>query len=392
MCAHNSPSSKKWRKKDRDRQFRTVVHIVADRSCSAGGLHPKGCGHVAGMIGGSPRILIIRLSAIGDVVRALPLLHGLRAKHPQGQIDWAVEPKAADVVRNHPALDQLLVYDRPRSIWRGARSLLSFVRMVRGMHYDIVVDAHGILKSGAICGSSGAGARWGFAPPRSREGSAFFTNQKVTLSGSRLNRIAENLQLCRALGADANEHDMSIYVPSDVQEYVDHFFDEQFEAGKRVIAVHVPVDRPEKQWPLESFARLADMLIADGRFEVLMTWGPGQLKTVVETISRMKRKPVISPETPDLKHLAWTMHRAHLYFGGDTGPMHIAAAMGTPVIALFGGTHPEQHAPLAAPHQSLYAGDIAMPPPNEIRAAVQLLERITPEAAYDACVEMISRR
>lgn len=344
------------------------------------------------MIGGTPRILIIRLSAIGDVVRALPILHGLRHRYPNAQIDWAIEPKSSDVVRHHPALDQLLVFQRPSNPLKSLRAFVSFTRMVRAMDYDIVVDAHGILKSGLLALASRAPDRYGFAPPRSQEGSHFFTNHRVRLAGGILNRVTENLRLCESLGVMADEHDLSIYVPLEVREHVDRFFDESFDGGKQVITVHIPVDRPEKQWPLASYAQLADMLIADGRFEVLLTWGPGQLQTVIDTVEHMRRKPVIAPESPDLKHLAWMLYNSHLYFGGDTGPMHIAAAMETPVIAVFGGTNPAQHLPPGGMHRALYAGDKAQHPPHSLEGAKALLEKISPESAYDACVDALTRR
>lgn len=344
------------------------------------------------MINGVPRILVIRLSAIGDVVRVLPALHGLREAYPDAQIDWAVEPKSADILEGHPALDRILVFDRPAGFVEGVKAFWGFCRQIRASHYDIVVDFHGILKSGLITAFSRAPERYGFARPRSREGSYLFTNKRVRLFSRDLNRIEENLQLVGALGVKRRSLDALISVSQDVREEVDGFFEASFDGGKWVVAMHVPMDRPEKRWPMAYFAQLADMLISDGRFEVLLTWGPGQFGEVEEVLAKASRAPVVAPETPDLKHYAWLVHRADLYFGGDSGPMHIASVMGTPVVAVFGDTDPAKHAPLRKPYEVLRV------PPDEPDgeapgrlSSQERLERITPEMAYDACVRVTAQ-
>jgi len=160
-----------------------------------------------------------------------------------------------------------------------------------------------------------------------------------------------------------------------------------------VVAMHIAVEREEKRWPVELFAGLVDLLLADGRFEVLLTYGPGQRADAHRVAAKAHRAPHIAPETPDLKHYAWLVYRADLYFGCDTGPMHIACAMGTPVVAVFGGTDPAKHAPWRVPHEVLYVDDRggADGPPNRATAA-QRLAQITPEAAYQACVRMAAFR
>ena len=337
------------------------------------------------MIDGSPRILIIRLSAIGDVVRVLPALHSLRQKYPNAQIDWAVEPKSAPIVEGHPCLDRILVFDRPAGRIAAIAAFRRFRRQVREGRYDIAIDFHGILKSGLIASASRARERYGFSRPRSQEMSGLFTNHKVRLRSRYLNRTEENLLLCDSLCQRRDLRDETIYVPQDVQDDIDAYFEKTFDASKLVVAMHAPVDRKEKQWPLDNFGQLADLLLADGRFEVLLTWGPGQAGVAEDVRKRTLRNPIICPETVDLKHLIRILHRADLYVGGDTGPMHIAAAMGTSVVAIFGGTDPAKHAPYRRPCQTLYVEDHTLSPEEKLR-------RITPQMAYEACVRVSSRR
>lgn len=343
------------------------------------------------MINGVPRLLIIRLSAIGDVARVLPALHALRDRYPNAQIDWAVESKSLDLIEGHPALDRCLVFERPEGFWQGIASFRVFCRMIRAGRYDIVLDFHGILKSGLIARASRAPKRYGFSPPRAREMSHLFANHRVKLISERMNRIEENLTLCRELGAKSHSLDVVIPVPEDIQDHIDAYLEDAFDAGKKIIALHPPVDRPEKQWPLEYFAQLADMILADGRYEVVLTWGPGQQNVVNEVAGRCRRNPFIAPETPDLKHYAALIQRASLFFGGDTGPMHIASAMGAPVVAVFGGTNPAQHAPLRQPSQVLYAGPDRPPRNVPLKDAREWLAAITPEMAYDACIQTALR-
>jgi lipopolysaccharide heptosyltransferase I len=335
------------------------------------------------MLNGVPRILIVRLSAIGDVVRVLPALHSLRRKYPNAQIDWAVEAKSADVVEGHPSVDRTLVFERPKNLFAASKSFLSFCRQIRRNRYDIVLDFHGILKTGVITWFSGAEQRFGFARPRARELSYLFTNRKALLPSPDLNRVEENLLLCDLLSPKRSPLDVTIYVPVEIQEDIDDYIESTFEGGKRIVAIHPPVERFEKQWPLAYYAELADLLLADGRFEVLLTWGPGQFKMVEEVRSQARRNPIIAPEITSLKHYAWLVHRADLYVGGDTGPMHIAAAMGTPVVAIFGGTDPRKHAPYQRTCEVLRIEDSSL-------SVAERLERVTPEMAYDACVRLFT--
>lgn len=342
------------------------------------------------MVGGSPRILIIRLSAIGDVVRVLPALQILRDALPEAHIDWVVEKKSADICRDHPSLDGTLVFERPEGTRNAVKSFLALCSAIRNCRYDIVIDYHGVLKSGLLAWASRAPKRYGFARPRSQECSFLFTNRRTRLPAHTLNRVEENMILCEAVvPVRAGCPSPTIEVPPEVQEAVDDYIDRTFEAGKRLVAVHAPVDRREKRWPLNYYAQVCDLLIADGRFEVMLTWGPGQQEIAQKVFARCRRTSVIAPETPDLKHYAALLNRTHLYVGGDTGPMHIAAAMGTPVVAIFTGTNAVQHAPYRSPcevltperaHELLAQGE----------SAGDSLSPITPEMVYDACVRLLS--
>ena len=342
------------------------------------------------MMHGTPRILIIRLSAIGDVVRVLPALHAIRDNHPYAQIDWAVEKKSAEAVLDHPALDQVLIFDRPSVKGEGFRAYRDFCKRVRAENYEVVVDFHGILKSGFLAWRSGARTRHGFSPPRAQEFSWLFTNRRTGLPREVLNRVEENLRLAEALGPRPAHVTATIQIPSELEQQVDHFVDDFFGDGKLLVALHAPVERPEKQWPLTCFAELSDLLIGDGRFDVLLSWGPGQREIVEKLANMCRRKPQIAPETPGLKDYAALVQRCDIYIGGDTGPMHIAAAVGTPVLAIFGGTDPRRHTPFGSACEVFFAGT----GDGEVtkKDAAGRLAAITPEEVYDTCLRFLKEQ
>ncbi len=344
------------------------------------------------MLNGLPRILIIRFSAIGDVVRTLPALHALRDSFPHAQIDWAVEKKSEDIVSEHPALDQIHVFERPEGVWNGIKSFIRFCLLLRANHYDIVLDFHGIFKSGLASWFTRARKRFAFAAPRGQEFSPLFATTQVHLPSTTLNRVEENLLLCEATGAKSGTADVVIALPEEMEDAVEEFFQDEFQGAKRIVAIHAPVDRPEKQWPIAYFAELVDMLLCDGRFEVMLTWGPGQRACVEEICAKSRRNPHIAPETPCLKHYACLVARCALFVGGDTGPMHIAAAMDVPVVAIFGGTSPEKHGPYLKPCRILYAGPPNIPHNLDAKEASAYLAAIKPEAVYDACIGLLKGR
>lgn len=343
------------------------------------------------MQNGVPRILLIRLSAIGDVVRVLPALHALRDAYPHAQIDWAVEPKSAAIIQEHPCLDNVLVFERgDGGVWDNSRKFRSFCKYVREQHYEIAIDFHGVLKSGLILKASRAKQRLAFAPPRSREMSHLFATEKIELVSQTMNRIEENLELVKLLGAKRHTLDVSLYVPEEVQENVEEYLAETFHSAKLLAVVHAPVDREEKQWPIAYFSELCDRLLADGRFDVLLTYGPKQLEIAEQVHAKCRRKPIVAPLANDLKHFMWLVHRADVFFGCDTGPLHIASAMNVPVAAVFGGTSPTKHAPLRPPFETLYAGPDPFPERGvSLEEALSNLRNVTPDQAYAACVRLI---
>jgi len=335
------------------------------------------------------KILIIRLSAIGDVIRVIPAMEAIHIAYPEAHIDWVVEKKASEVITGHPLLNKCIIFERNNNLWSSIQNFYKLCKQIRGNRYDLVIDFHGILKSGFISFCSRAPYRFSFAPPRAQELSHIFANHLIALPKDKtLSRVEENFILARSVGAEKIEHWIGMLIPDDIEEEIQRLLQSICETNKKLIIIHPPVERFEKQWPLEYFAQLADFLIADGRFEVLLTWGPGQLNIVKQVVKKMSRPVLIAPELPSLKHLASLISHASLFISGDTGPMHLAWLLYQPAICIFGGTNPEQHAPQGPHYRTLYKGPVPFPKKMPLQQAQEALRKITPEEVYKIALEL----
>lgn len=336
------------------------------------------------------KILIIRLSAIGDVIRVIPAMEAIRIAYPNAQIDWVTENKASDVINGHPALNSCIVFERSNHILTSLKNFLTLCRQIRQNQYDLIIDFHGILKSGLISFISKAPYRFSFAPPRAQELSYIFATHRIPLPADKiLTRIEENFILARATGAERIDDWIGMVFPIEIEQEIQALIETLCETNKKLIVIHPPVERPEKQWPLEYFAKLADMLISDGRFEVLFTWGPGQLDTIKKITKYMQYPVLVCPQLPTLKHLALLITHSSVFISGDTGPMHLAWLLHQPAICIFGGTNPQQHAPQGPQFRTHYKGPIPFPKKISLQQAQENLKKITPEEVFKSVLDLI---
>jgi len=346
------------------------------------------------------RILILRLGAIGDVVRTIPVAEALRKEYRSAHIAWAVEPKSVDVLSGNPAIDELVVFERApvcdgsirqrvSGTLRNVAAFVSFVRTLRRKRFDCVLDFHGIFKSGLAGWLSGAPERIGYSRAYSKELNSLFTNRRVSPGGRRISRFEKNACLLAAVTRNPPETDATIYVPDRNKEEVDRLLAERRGAGNnKLVVVHCATSRPLKQWPTEYYARTCDTLVGQG-LDVVLTCGTGE-EGIRDEIRSLMNEGSIIINTPSLKHYAWLVKRADVYFGGDTGPMHIASAMGTPVVAVFGPTDPVVVGPYRQPYKVLWK-KLDCSPCNErgCKRNIECMRSIPPEEATAAILELL---
>ena len=311
------------------------------------------------------KILIVKMSAIGDVTHTLPALTALRRAYPHAQIDWLIEETALEAVRGHKALDRLLIWRRASSIkqFRNgnrravAHEIRRLSREVRNTHYDLLIDFHALLKSSLWVVLARADRKVGFGRGMAHsEGSYLFLNERIPAISMDVHALDRGLVLLNALGIPTGEvvYDFPILAENEA-EARDLLEAEGVMPNDRLLAIHPMTLWPTKLWENERFGQVADRLIEKG-FHVAFTGGPEDREPLDEICRRMTHTAIRLDGRTSLKTLAAVYRLACAVISTDTGPMHIAAAVGTPVVALFGPTAPWRTGPHGKQHTVLRVG------------------------------------
>jgi lipopolysaccharide heptosyltransferase II len=350
------------------------------------------------------RFLILRLSAVGDVIRTLPAVKALKENHSSSEIAWIVEEPSRTLLESQPEIDKVILFPRkrwaeglksPRRIWRTFREMGEFILNLRRQKFDVALDFHGILKSGLLSFLSGAPKRIGFDRRSSKEGNSLFSNLKVNLPQERISRFHRNLALLRGIGLEIKNYNPGLHVPSEDREYVDSFFSSLTPFPKRPwIAIHPGTSAKTsfKRWMPDRYSQLADRLIHELQATVIFTWGPGELSLVENIQKGMKESSIAGPTTQSLTQLAEVFRRCHLYIGGDTGPMYIASLVGIPLVVVYGPTDPILYEPFGL-HRKVMK-EVGCNPcyPYRKRSCkkIECLRAIAVEDVFEAAKEMLS--
>jgi ADP-heptose:LPS heptosyltransferase len=205
-----------------------------------------------------------------------------------------------------------------------------------------------------------------------------------------MNRVDENLELCNVVTGTQTNIANSIHIDKQINIDVFRAITEKRKDCPWLVLVHAPVERPEKRWPAERYASVIDLLMEDGRFDVVLTHGPGQRQMLTTILLKCANEPIVPPACDSLREFAGLAASASLYVGADTGPMHIAAAVGTPVVAIFGGTAPSMHRPIGASSRIL--GGVSFEDRVDrvsLEESLDVLEAVTAEDVFTAAVELL---
>ncbi len=300
------------------------------------------------------RILLIRLSAIGDVVHALFGLAALRAARPGARIGFLVEDRAASLLADHPQVDRVHVY--PRKRWQEGirrdpgtviREARDFLAGLRGERYGVAVDLQGNLKSGVLAVLSGTPRRIGLARGSGKEGNHLFHTERVRPPAGPLHRVDRALALLAPLGVEGEAGVPRVAVSAEDREDVDRFLEERGLAAGGFAVMHPGTSRfgLHKRWPPDRFGRAAAALRQRAGLPTVATWGPGERPLAEEVVRASGGAAVAGPRTRRLTALARLADRAALFVAADTGALHLAALGGTPTLGLFGPKDPRVYAP-----------------------------------------------
>ncbi len=295
-----------------------------------------------------PRLLVVRLSAMGDVLHALPAVAALRIALPHTHFGWVIEERWSDLVRcaflsadgrRRPLVDQ--VHTVNFKAWRHSmkssrtwRHIFGAIQELRAAHYDAAIDFQGAVRSSLLARMSAARAIYGFAEPRENVASMFYTTAVIAHNQ---HVIEQNLSLASAvaghpLSGPRVEFESNSVAGASAPPSAEGF-----------VVLNPGAGWGAKQWPAERYGEVAKRLARQLRIRCLLNVGPGE-ETLIST-ARRASEGTAEPIACSPAELINVMRSARLFIGGDTGPMHLAAAMGIPVVAIFGPTDPARTGP-----------------------------------------------
>ena len=308
------------------------------------------------------RFLLIRLGAFGDVIHTLPLAAAIRDACPNVYLCWAVEPGPSVLLQDNPDVDEILLLDMRewgRNILR--KGILAFRRDIQGLskiRADVAIDAQGLVKSGLISWCSGAGMRVGFEHRACREGmNVMFTNIWAEPPSRPHHVVEKNLSLLNPIGIPIPAADAVRFPLPETREEAEgaagYFQRNGLSDGHPVLAVHPGAGWVTKRWDEDRYAALADAWVGMTGGKVLLTWGPGEEVAAENVASMMKNLSLVAPPTT-FREMAAFFRRCHVFAGGDTGPLHLASALGIPCLAIIGPTDPVRNGPWGEGHAVLH--------------------------------------
>lgn len=289
---------------------------------------------------------MVRLSALGDVLFALETVAALAAARPDVRIDFLVEDRFASLLHGHPQIERLVLQPRRRRF-----AWWSYLRDLRRVRYDAVLDLHGILKSALPVRLARAALRIGYAPPGAREGAHRAYDVAVPLPDPLPHRADRGYALLGALGIDAPVTAPVLPPPAEPVTFW------PTDTHRRRVIIHPGASAfaAFKRWPAEKHAALARHLVAQD-VDVAVSFGPGERELAQSVVAAAPGARALDGTELGLLGLAAVMREAHAVVAADTGPLHIAAAAGAPVVALFGPKDPALYGPRGAPgaHETLW--------------------------------------
>ena len=339
------------------------------------------------------KILLVRLSAIGDVVNTIPSLRALRRAFPNAHIAWMVEDRALGVIESDPDLDACYVFERKkwnprrtsRPLPRSLGEALNFVRMLRRAKFDVALDFQGNTKSGLLTWLSGARRRIGFPAEHGKECGFLFVNERAAVLDGAVHRVEKSFSLVRLLTNPGEPRPPDIPVDEAALSNAERALAAVCGTERPRIALHPGSSRSGrfKRWPTGSYARLGDMLAERFHARVLVVCGPDEPDLADEIAARMSHDVFPAPPAPTLRGLAAVLKCVDLLVGSDSGPAHLASAVGTPVVAIFGPKDPNVYAPYGPNNAVVRAAVPCSPCKRRKCDRMECMTSLSAEVVYD---------
>ena len=278
-------------------------------------------------------ILIVRLTAMGDVIHGLPVASALRTQFPDATIAWAVEGRASELIEGHPDLDTVIRL--PRRWWRSIAAVRSVRRQLRAMKFDVAVDLQCLTKSALIAWLSGAKRRLGVAGRNGREFSKLLNNELTDVRASHV--VEHYLQILRPLGIESPDVVFKLPEKTGEARFARQAL-EQLQIDAPFAVLNPGAGWPSKLWPADHYGQVACHLWNTYSMRSVAVWCGAEERRLANQIANTSNGAAVLAPSTTMPQLAAISRRASLFVGSDTGPMHLAVAVGTPTISLHGPT------------------------------------------------------
>lgn len=285
------------------------------------------------------RVGIVMMSAVGDAVHVLPVVNALKRHDPAAHVTWVLQPGPAMLVRGHPAVDELVLFERSRG-WKAYGEVR---RALARRPFDLVIDLQVYLKAGLVTWLTRAPVKLGFDRRRARDFNWLFTNRRIPPHPTGQHVQDQYFEFLAALGVSADPVTWGLGPWAHEREWQRQFFGR---LDRPAVAVVVATSKPEKDWLPERWAEVVDALYTDFGLQPVLVGGESPREIAArDTIMRRARHPPISSLGSGLRHLVGILDGAALVLSPDTGPLHMAVALGRPVVSLMGYTNPKRTGP-----------------------------------------------
>lgn len=300
-------------------------------------------------------VLVVKLSAIGDVIHALPVSYALKETYPEARLTWVVEPPAYDLLQGNTYIDEIIVFEKKK--FKSLGGFLSnygpFCERLRRHSYDAALDLQGLFKSAAIVWSSRAAVKLGTCNMRELSGRI----SKPVAGAHAAGHIVERyLDVARALGCRVDRVVFPVAVSDrDASLARKNLYAAGCRGDAPYVVLAVGANWPNKRWPARYFARLSDWLFDRGVLPVIAGGGAVDGQLAAEISGMAEIPPINMVGRTNLKQLACIMDEAKAVVGGDTGPAHLAAGMGTPTVMFMGPTDANRNGPYGQPENAVEA-------------------------------------
>jgi heptosyltransferase I len=284
------------------------------------------------------------LSAIGDAVHVLPVANALRRAWPDTRITWVIQPVPYRLVSGHQAIDDFIVFERRRG-WNAAGSFLDVRRALRERHFDLLLGLQVYLKAGVLTALAEAQVKLGFDRARARDAQWLFTTHRVPARPPQ-HVQDQYLEFLEHLGVPPEPITWGITFTESERESQRAFFGS---LDRPACAVVVGTSKREKNWSPEGYARVLEEIDAMHGLCPVLVGGPSATeRAMADEIGRRTRAKPVDMLGDDVRRLAWLLDGSALVVSPDTGPLHVARALGTPVVGLYGYTNPKRTGPYRA--------------------------------------------